>query len=375
VVSANNTQTAPNEHALTIVPPGQPQSVSQPQPQASSGPSTNPSPAADQTEVTRARREALQQQLQHLQTDMAQTSQSVSSLHNQANEERHDLDALQRQRAAQQAQVNGVDAGRDHAPVQATQPSQTRAPNPEPEQAATGAPAPTPAPPQIAQAAEPSAASEPSAPLPLPPPLPSNPPPNVAAPPSPQIIARAGATNAARFAAADNQEGRSQRAVQSNPGALQATLDRLRQAPPDAAPQAAPPNPDIAARGAKWSSARGPDTAYGQPRQLGPHARLEMARAALVAGRIEEARQYLEEAQLQLVFRPVTPTGDEAPGGSRVAGDVASALSMLGAGNIGGALGYVDRAMEQARSGGYPPPPGYSYGGPYGGAPVAQAGQ
>jgi hypothetical protein len=101
-----------------------------------------------------------------------------------------------------------------------------------------------------------------------------------------------------------------------------------------------------------------------------------MARAALEAGRVEEARQYLEEAQLQLVFRPVTPTAGEAIGGSRVAGDVASALSMLGAGNIGGALGYVERAMEQARpAGGYPPPQGYSYGGPYGGAPVAEAGQ
>jgi hypothetical protein len=156
---------------------------------------------------------------------------------------------------------------------------------------------------------------------------------------------------------------------------MEAALDRLRHAPPDAAPQGAPPSPAIAARGGNSSATQVPDAAYGQPRQLGPHARLEMARAALVAGRIEEARQYLEEAQLQLVFRPVTPTGDEATGGSRVAGDVASALSMLGAGNIGGALGYIGRAMEQARPGGYPPPPGYSYGGPYGGAPVAEAGQ
>ena len=118
-----------------------------------------------------------------------------------------------------------------------------------------------------------------------------------------------------------------------------------------------------------------PTATYSQPRQVGPRARLGMARAALAAGRIDVARQYLEEAQLQLVFRPVTPGVDSAPGESRVAGDVASALSMLGSGDTGGALQYVDRAMGEARAGGYPPPRGDVYGGLYGGgAPVAEAG-
>jgi hypothetical protein len=74
-----------------------------------------------------------------------------------------------------------------------------------------------------------------------------------------------------------------------------------------------------------------------------------MARAALQAGRVEEARQYLEEAQLQFVFRPVTPTSDDNPGSSRVAGEVASALSMLGAGNVRGAVVYIDRAAAETR--------------------------
>jgi len=100
-----------------------------------------------------------------------------------------------------------------------------------------------------------------------------------------------------------------------------------------------------------------------------------MARSALEAGRIEEARQYLEGAQLQLVFRPVTPTGDERPGASHVAGDVASALSMLGAGNTDGAMQFINRAMDEARPGGFPAPQGYGYGRPSGAAPVAEAGR
>jgi hypothetical protein len=100
-----------------------------------------------------------------------------------------------------------------------------------------------------------------------------------------------------------------------------------------------------------------------------------MARSALQAGRIEEARQYLEEAQLQLVFRPITPTADDSPGPSRVAGDVASALSMLGAGHTDGALQYVSRAMDEAHSGGFPSPQDHGYGRPNGGAPMAEADQ
>jgi hypothetical protein len=169
--------------------------------------------------------------------------------------------------------------------------------------------------------------------------------------------------------------------AQSDPGAMDAVLNRLRHAPPGVVPPL-PPGPEMVARGEdapaaeRYADATGSDAAYSQPRQVGPRARLGMARAALTAGRIDAARQYLEEAQLQLVFRPVSPGVDNAPGESRVAGDVASALSMLGAGDAGGALQYVDRAMGESRAGGYPPPRGDGSGGPFGGggAPVAEAG-
>ena len=387
-VTADNAPAGkPQEHAMAVLPPSQSPSPP-PQPQANQGPSpTQPSsaqspppasPPTDQTAAMSAQREALQQQLQHLQAQMAQASQNVSSLHDQADEERHDLDALQRQRAAEEAQASQRDADRDRGAAAAAQTpeSSTPAANPTPDQSGpAAAPAPT-----VQAAAQPE-------PLPLPPPLPPNPPqqsPSIAAAPTvpaPPVAARTDATTAGRFAAATPERERSQRLAQSDPAATQAVLDRLRHASPDVAPQAASPGPDITPPGAppgQGSPApRGQAAAYGQPpRQIGPNARLGMARAALVAGRIPDAQQYLEEAQLQLVFRPVTPDADDAPGASHVAGDVAAALSMLGAGNISGALQYVDRAMQQPQSGGYPPPRSYGYGGPYGGtgAPVAEAG-
>jgi hypothetical protein len=156
---------------------------------------------------------------------------------------------------------------------------------------------------------------------------------------------------------------------------MEAALDRLRHDPNGATPDAASPESDRARPAEEASAMRGAQSTPAQTREIGPRARLGMARAALSAGRVEEARQYLEEAQLQLVFRPVTPSGDDAPGTSRVAGDVASALSMLGAGNANGALQYVDRAMGEARPAGLPTQQGYGYGRPYGGAPVADAGR
>jgi hypothetical protein len=163
---------------------------------------------------------------------------------------------------------------------------------------------------------------------------------------------------------------------QSDSASMDTVLERLRQAPAGGAPQIASRGfdvargPDSGAPGANPSATPGAEPAYAQPRQIGPRARLGMARSAIKTGRIEDARQYLEGAQLQLVFRPVSPTGDDRTGGSRVAGDVASALSMLGAGNTDGALQYINRAMDEA-----PAPQGYGYDRPSGGAPLAEAGR
>jgi hypothetical protein len=332
----------------------------------------------EQAAALRAQREALQQQLLLLRAEMAQASQSVSSLHNQAAQERHDLDALAQQRALAEAQIRQLDASRQQQATQTAQITQPPAPEVNSEQQQADSQTPAAAPTQFAQAA-----MQPAPPtLPLPPPLPSNPPqpsPQVTAAPAsplPQVAAATGAPAAGRLAAGNPDRAHSPHAGASDPGALHAALERLRHEPPAVAPQPPPPGPDVAARGDDAAPIRSADAAFGQPpRANGPRVRLRMARDALQAGRIEDARQYLEEAQLQLVFRPVTPAGDEVPGHSRLAGDVASALSMLGAGNTDGALQYLNRAMGESPPGGFPPPQGYGYGRPLGGAPIAQVGQ
>ncbi len=74
---------------------------------------------------------------------------------------------------------------------------------------------------------------------------------------------------------------------------------------------------------------------------------LSDARAALVLGRIDEARRLLERAQVQLVFRPVGPSGGASATSSVSAGQVAEALSMLGAGDVPHAIQYIDLAIAQ----------------------------
>ncbi len=343
-----------------------------PPPQQTQTPATTASSAdANETATMRAQRDALEKQLRQLQAEMAQASQNVSLLHGEADEQRHDLDALQKLRAAEQGRVSELEDARKRA--LATQSSNSTAGSkPQPEQAASNAPvAVTQAPDAVTRAtAEPAQATEQSVSLPLPPPLPPQPSP-------PQVAAAAPPAPAARIAnpgrlAADHP----QRAGQNDFTAMDSVLNRLRHGSASTASRTAPASPDIAARapetdvrGDEQRVMRAANEAYGQPRQIGPRARLGMAQASLAAGHIDEARQYLEEAQLQLVFRPVTPTGDEASGSSRIAGDVASALSMLGSGNIGGALDYVNRAMGDARPNGFPPPQGYGNVGP----PMAQA--
>ncbi|MDR3534255.1 MAG: hypothetical protein P4L90_27280 [Rhodopila sp.] len=75
-------------------------------------------------------------------------------------------------------------------------------------------------------------------------------------------------------------------------------------------------------------------------------SRLIAARAALGNGRIEEARRLLQEAQLQLVFRPVTASGNEPPSAGRGASDVAHALEALSANDVPRSRRFIDRAVD-----------------------------
>ncbi len=83
------------------------------------------------------------------------------------------------------------------------------------------------------------------------------------------------------------------------------------------------------------------------PAPAPPRERLSDARAALAAGHTDEARQLLEQAQVQLVLRPVGPSDDASAATSVAAGQVAEALSMLGAGDVPHAMQYIDLAIAQ----------------------------
>ena len=71
---------------------------------------------------------------------------------------------------------------------------------------------------------------------------------------------------------------------------------------------------------------------------------LNAARAALASGRIDDARRLLQQAQLQLVFRPVSSAGEDSPAAARGAADVARALDALSANDAPLSRRYIDIA-------------------------------
>lgn len=313
----------------------------------------------------RAQQAALQQELTQLQAEMAQASQSVASLHSQAAQQRQELATLQQQREAEEARIKRPEVAREQAAAEAEQAAanQQQQPGAAAAQVAVAPP----------QAAGPTQTAQESEPLPLPPPVPPAPPPIAA--PAPRAVAARVPYGGPRDARVETQD-EAQAAEQSDNAAIQSVLGRLRQQARNVPPPSAAAPADVAADNG-YGEARPGTAAYGQPRQVDPRSRLGMARAALAAGNVESARQYLEEAQLQLVFRPVTPGDDTPQGSSQAAGDVAQALSMLGAGDSGAAMQYINRAMGEDRPGGDVQPPLQASGqfAPYGNAPVAEAGQ
>jgi hypothetical protein len=72
---------------------------------------------------------------------------------------------------------------------------------------------------------------------------------------------------------------------------------------------------------------------------------LAAARAALASGRVEDARRLLQEAQLQLVFRPLDAGGEDQPSAAKRAADVAHALEAMGANDLALGRRYIDAAL------------------------------
>lgn len=137
----------------------------------------------------------------------------------------------------------------------------------------------------------------------------------------------------APFAPPVRQQPREQ-ASRQDPDDTRSVLARLRQTPPPPEPAAAPPNV--------------------QPPPAGPSPslrRLIAARAALANGRIDEARRLLQEAQLQLVFRPVGSAGDNGAAAAHAAAEVARALEALSANDAAQSRAHIDRAVDDATGG------------------------
>jgi hypothetical protein len=112
--------------------------------------------------------------------------------------------------------------------------------------------------------------------------------------------------------------------------------------------QAGPDTADQVWRGSS------PGAAVAGPHRIPTIERLQDARAAVVEGRIEDARRFLQAAQVQLVFRPAGP-GEEAPRASQAAGPVAQALMALGYDDRGRALIAIDQAAGVLDQGMGPP--------------------
>jgi hypothetical protein len=116
----------------------------------------------------------------------------------------------------------------------------------------------------------------------------------------------------------------------------QSVLARLRQIAPSTVQRPEPPSP---------AESRPPEP-KAAPASSPSLPKLNAARTALASGRIDDARRLLQEAQLQLVFRPVNISGDEQPLAGRSAADVAHALEALSANNISLSRRYIDTAVD-----------------------------
>lgn len=297
-------------------------------------------PAAADAAALRHQREVLESQLQKLRAEMAATSQTVAALHDKADTERRAIDSLQQQRAAEKAAVEQMQAKAQQAAEQAK--AQQAAEQAKAQQAAEQA--------KAQQAADQAKAQQEAE----------------QAKEAAVAVAAARGSSAQADLNADASATQGGTTVPRTPtrsaqnseparmGTVEAILDRLRHQTnrrrSSAAKRAQPKNTVETASAAPPPPLRAVSS---QPPPIDVQQRLGMARAALIGGHPGEAQQLLEEAQLQLVFRPISPDGDGPPAQSRTAGEVAEALNMLGAGDAYGALQYLDQAIAEVRMSDY----------------------
>jgi hypothetical protein len=327
-------------------------------------PQTQPTPAQlPDDAVSKRQREALQQ-LQDLRAKISQATQDTAALRAQADQARHDLEELRQQRAADEAaaleQVR-LQAQRDaeashkraadtekHAAAEqvagqqsqqvATQQDVKALPPVSPAEAPRDAPGPQPG---VAATERQGAAGQ--APTLQ----------NQRVEPTQEVRVLPPAHPAIAAASPPRPAQPAVKPAPSEPDAREAVLSRLRHEAPSRSDRVVSPRPDKV------------QVVPDQPRVTSPRQRLMDARTALVAGRTDDARHLLEEAQVQLVFRPVSPSQDTPVTSSVAAGQVAEALSMLGAGDVLHAIRYINLAVTQADQGpavatvAPPPPTGY----------------
>jgi len=266
-------------------------------------------------------RDDLRRQLRGLQARVDEETQAMTSLRRDAETARHDLDDMRQQRVADQAASDQAKQADQHALDE----SQRRATQAEKKVATEQATLD-----RLTSAAGLAKGS-------------ANPPDNVKSTPTARIVPQVASTKlGSGVPPMRNPDPPSAKPAQSTADLPDSVLNRLRRESRTRTPVEQPVGQDVA-------NARPADPAMQAPAP--PRERLSDARAALAAGHTDEARQLLEQAQVQLVLRPVGPSDGASATTSVAAGQVAEALSMLGAGDVPHAMQYIDLAIAQRSRG------------------------
>lgn len=308
-------------------------------PQPAEPPAQQPAePPAQPDEATlQQRRDLLLRQLQDLQTKVARAAEDTVALRSQADQAWDELDALRKRRAGDQPEFGQASkAPPDQVSNRQQSKFETVKPSSPKEAAADRKPPEGPV-------------SNPASPI------------DATTKETTELLTvpdQAAARQRQRFETLQEVKVVSP----APPTAGVASSARSAQAPP-AQPTAKPPPAEFDARAAvlarlrRQAPSRG-GTAHVVPEERPlapveqpvppPRQRLLDARTALAAGRVGDAEKLLQQAQVQLVLRPVSLSQDASATGSVAAGQVAEALSMLGAGDMQHAMHYINLAAAQA---------------------------